>query len=96
MKKLLFVGIVMVFAAGLFAEPLTLTGVVEIQEYNNKNKVKKTRPILSSDSYKTVRFAGKKCEAQVIDYVGKTVTLDVDAIVKNGKHVRVKTINSIK
>jgi len=99
MKKLLLAGIVMVFAAGLFAETLTLTGTVKSKTFTNKKTGKEsTSYTLSSDEYVVVKFLGAS-KKEAMDLVGETVTMEVEATVKDGKKgkiVMVKTITERK
>ena len=99
MKKLVLAGMVMVFAAGLFAETLTLTGTVNEKIGTNKKTGKETKSYtLSTDEYKKVTFSGKTKNA-VKELVGQTVTLEVEATVKDGKKgktLKVKEIIAVK
>ncbi len=97
MKKLLLAGMVMVLAAGVFAEIFTVTGVVAEKKWTHKKTGKELKKYtLSTDEYKNVEFAGGKAIAIVKDLVGQTITLEVDAEVKKTGGLKVKKIVAVK
>ncbi len=98
MKKLLTAGIVMMLAVGLFAETLTLTGVLKGKVRTNKEGVERTDYTLVSSEYKEVRLNKKQLE-KFEAFVGKKVVIEAECKVKEGKKgktVNVKKILSIK